>query len=818
MIANLPIAVTWGLQATPLFLLAGLLALFLRRGSAAQRHFVWTLAVVGALFLPLVALIAPRVAVPLLPAAPVSRVSGTIPLPGAPATRIPAQSAAAVEDPRGREPGSASPVLRSARLDAPPIHVFWGAGAVAFAGLLLVSLATMAIRARRATTITTGTLARELDALCRTLGIRRTVRLIVRDHAMPMTWGIRNPVVLLPAEAEAWSPARRRAVLLHELAHVQRGDWLTQLAARVACVIYWWHPLAWVAARRLRVERELACDDLVLTHGAYPADYAHDLLEIARGMRASPSTALAGVAMARPSQLAGRLLAVLDVSRARRPMSRRWAISGATVGALIIVPVAGLRAVRAAPLEQPSLAGPLLVVETPLAKPLPPESTSLRPTAGPPVQQSRETLCDWSRRGESHSSSTNINDDRATLRIMVDECELYVRTRGKVEFADDERDVARLDSDGFFQIEERRGGERRRVDIDRQGGGLERRWYVNGREQAWQAGAADWLHGALLAMFRRTSFGAEERARRIYSASGKQGLLAESELLLSSSAITTYYTLLLERERLTSTEARRLADLAGERISSSSGLSTVLTKLLQNTGPDEATRASIIRSAGRISSSSGRAEVLVAAAETAPLTPPLAEAVLETAAGISSSSEKGRVLVTVGERLPADRALPAGYVSVASDISSSSEKGRVLVHLIERDRLAPERLVSVLDVARTISSNSELGRVLRTVVGRHRLEAQTRPAFFRAVRQLSSASEQEAVLRAAVQRDPDTATVAEVIDAARVISSSSSRANVLVAVATGGFLSSDELRRAYREAALGISSTSERARVLEAMP
>lgn len=823
---HLPTVVTWGLQATPLFLLAGLLALFLRRGSAAQRHFIWTLAVMASLFLPIVALIAPRVAVPLLPASDGRTVGRTASTTGATVPR-----GGADEGTVDLVGGPLPDLPSQARVDFPRIAVIWGAGAVVFGGLLLISLAATAARARKATLVTAGALAWELDDLCRTLGVRRAVRLVVRDGgAMPMTWGFRSPVVLLPRAAEHWPPSRRRAVLLHELAHVQRCDWLTQLAARLACVLYWWNPLAWIAARQLRVERELACDDLVLIHGAPAADYASDLLEIARGMRSSHLTVLVGVGMARPSQLAGRLLAVLDRSRARRPMSRRLALSGTMAGLAVLLPTAGLRAVHQsderrmdgvpdARLES----GLHPATETPTVEPPVRQSPrpSIRLSASPSVPLSSRpsnTLCDWSRRGESHSSSTNINDDRATIRLVVDDCELYVRSRGKVEFSDDERDVTGLEADGFFEIEERRRGERRRVEVDRQGAGLERRWYVNGREQAWQSGAADWLHGALLAMFRRTSFGAEERARRIYAASGKQGLLTESEHLFSSSAITTYYTLLLERERLTSAEARHLADLAGERISSSSGLTTVLTKLVQNTGPDEAARATIIRAAGRISSSSGRAQVLVAAAETAPLTPPLAEAILETAAQISSSSEKGRVLVTVGERLPVDRALPASYVSVASDISSSSEKGRVLVHLVERDRLAPERLVSVLDVAQTISSSSELGRVLRTVVARHRLDAVTRPAFLRAVRRLSSSSEQEGVLLAVVRHDPDAATVAEIIDAAQVISSSSARANVLVAVATGGLLTSDALRRAYRDAALEISSTSERARALAAMP
>lgn len=79
----------------------------------------------------------------------------------------------------------------------------------------------------------------------------------------------------------------------------------------------------WLAATRLREERERACDDQVLRSGAKPSAYATHLLEIARGLRAARATALASVAMARPAQLATRLIDVLDPRRRRDTLSPR---------------------------------------------------------------------------------------------------------------------------------------------------------------------------------------------------------------------------------------------------------------------------------------------------------------------------------------------------------------------------------------------------------------------------------------------------------------------------------------------------------------
>jgi len=81
----------------------------------------------------------------------------------------------------------------------------------------------------------------------------------------------------------------------------------------VACALYWPHPGVWMVARRLRIERELACDDRVLTAGTQPRDYAGHLLEIAYSLGGGRAPALA-VTMARPRQLEGRMLAVLDES------------------------------------------------------------------------------------------------------------------------------------------------------------------------------------------------------------------------------------------------------------------------------------------------------------------------------------------------------------------------------------------------------------------------------------------------------------------------------------------------------------------------
>ncbi|MGH7574653.1 MAG: M56 family metallopeptidase, partial [Longimicrobiales bacterium] len=142
-----------------------------------------------------------------------------------------------------------------------------------------------------------------LRRLCAELGIERRVKLLEGDAAaMPLTWGVLRPVVLLPASTAQWPAARLEAVLRHELAHVRRFDVLTQLIAEIACALHWFNPLVWLVAKRLRIEREMACDDDVIASGSPPADYAADLVELARSLRPAPAT-YAAIAMARPAHL-----------------------------------------------------------------------------------------------------------------------------------------------------------------------------------------------------------------------------------------------------------------------------------------------------------------------------------------------------------------------------------------------------------------------------------------------------------------------------------------------------------------------------------
>jgi beta-lactamase regulating signal transducer with metallopeptidase domain len=332
---------------------------------------VWTLAVVALLALPLVQLVAPplplvafdaaRLTTPPHPARAPSREAGArasgahAALPsltrgaatlvgGLPASGTP--SGAPV-------PASAwSPAASSATI-AGALAWIWALGAAFvlgsfFAGRL--ALARLARGGRPVEDASWHALASEVAA---SLGVGRAFRLLVTpETATPMTWGTWRPVLLLPETASSWSLAQRRAFLVHELAHLARFDCAIQQLAQIACALYWFHPGAWYAAHRLRVEREQACDDRVLADGARASDYATQLLDAVRsGRGASRLVSASSAAMAAPSSLHQRVRALLDARADRRALTRRGMVASGAVALALVTFVASL-APKAPPAAQ----------------------------------------------------------------------------------------------------------------------------------------------------------------------------------------------------------------------------------------------------------------------------------------------------------------------------------------------------------------------------------------------------------------------------------------------------------------------------------
>ncbi|MBM4087106.1 MAG: M56 family metallopeptidase, partial [Planctomycetes bacterium] len=347
-------------------LAAAALTLLLRHASAAFRHLVWFLALASLLVLPILSAALPAWRVPILPpVVPAPLSAEDVSRAGSPAT-VPDEGSgqrdalrtiadfqkSAIPALGVQEDGENARFAPAARLrPLPPcdwaigVLGLWGIGMVGAVGVLLMGTARVWRLTRQSTAITEPVWSSLLNELAST----RRVRLLGSEQALiPMTWGVWRPVILLPSGAGDWPAERRRVVLTHELAHVRRLDYLTQTIAWFACALHWFNPLAWFALRRMRVEREQACDDYVLNAGLKPSDYASHLLDIVRSLRPLRASSIAAVAMARPSRLGRRVEAVLDIRRSRRAATRSLVLLAAAVALCILIPLGTLRPVAKA--------------------------------------------------------------------------------------------------------------------------------------------------------------------------------------------------------------------------------------------------------------------------------------------------------------------------------------------------------------------------------------------------------------------------------------------------------------------------------------
>lgn len=193
--------------------------------------------------------------------------------------RAVAEPAVAASGATGAQTGSIG--ATSAAIDW--LVVAYAAGALAVFLRFAIGAVLAHRMVRRAVPITESADGEGLRAVARAaarVGRPVDVRMSTEIEA-PAVTGIVAPVVLVPMSSRTWREARWESVLLHELAHVAAFDLAIQALASIACSLHWFNPLAWVAMRRLRLERELAADDAVLRAGTKASSYAQDLLAVA---------------------------------------------------------------------------------------------------------------------------------------------------------------------------------------------------------------------------------------------------------------------------------------------------------------------------------------------------------------------------------------------------------------------------------------------------------------------------------------------------------------------------------------------------------
>ena len=493
-------------------------AWLLRRASARARHGLWAATLLGALVMPVLSLTLPGWSLPLLPslhgASPQSEnehYTGVMLLPGPTITESPPVAGLQPE----RQEGALEVDKNLGRVAAgwwsQPnwsliLLAVWVLGALLVVLRLAHGLGRLRAGPGAAAAARGPGTRRLLERLIPDLGLQRPVRVLRSEHLdVPITWGWLRPVALLPAASDTWSSERRRIVLLHELLHVRYADWPVQVAAQLACALYWFHPLTWLAARRLQVEREQACDESVLVRGTRPSEYATHLLEIAGAMAPGAASPAMGLSMAHRRELERRLLTMLN---RRRPIRRTFLpVAGAILCmSALVVSVSAVEPWRAPEPPAPPTPASLALPATPeAAAPVlmpPPVAAVLAVTSPTPavpagvVSNFHGTV--HNRNGDylrvGHEGSDFVLekvDGDFKLRLQMEEPET-------VEFSRDHSEIVRMGRRASVLIKTSTEDTWQRLEITRDGeGDLRHDWTVNGEERAFNDEGREWLGLAL---------------------------------------------------------------------------------------------------------------------------------------------------------------------------------------------------------------------------------------------------------------------------------------------------------------------------------
>jgi beta-lactamase regulating signal transducer with metallopeptidase domain len=909
------------------FLILGIAALVVaawRKSSASARHVVWTAAVGATIALPLLAALTPKWSSPALafrlPAVstPVAEraVSAPIDLPAirdgndavssATVSRNPSLPEVATSrnetiTPTGNEAIASAPtaavspvpsVEPMTREAAPTIDwaviasldwkriasLIWLAGFVAVLLPILVAQLRLRRIASAAHVLRGGKWMATLSRARSTGRISRHVTLLESDDAaMPMTWGVFSPVLLLPTGADEWPEWKRRNILLHELAHVERFDCLTQLVSQIACALYWFNPLVWVAARRMRVERELACDDRVIGAGSRPSDYAGHLLDVARSLRPARATAHAAIAMARPSQLAGRLGAVLDRDRNRANASMRFRVivAAATLG--VLGPVASFTPWVAEAAEAPSARFSETAASSPnsIATPrastaaytashatqLPPVAISAKAATSPlaqtlqvlastpslfastaggivpiikAVQSSDASLgvvattpvstqqqgC-WEGR-KDRSTHINTNDDdspyrRTTVRFSSGDCSLELRADGNFTLRSDLSDVATLDRGGLVTVEERDGSTTRRMEIRQGDGGLEHLYFVNGRSAPYTPEARAWLASTLLAVERRTAFAAKTRVPQLFQAGGARRVLEEVSLMGSDYAKSAYLSVLLRQDyNLDAATLTRIVQQATREMSSDYYLAEVFNRVGSQPRADAGTWRAFAEAANGMKSDYYKAQLIGNVLSRDRLDAATVATLLRASSSIKSDYYQAETLKKMSKRYAVTAQTRPYYVAALASISSDYYKQEVLSFLNSDEPLDAATTTAVLSSISDMKSDYYKSEALKTIAKRGRIDATSRNEYFAAIQSIGSDYYKHQALNSVLAVRPLTREMVAAVLAVAPSLKSDYELSGLLSSLVSIFPIDDSLRPAYDRAVDAIGSDYYRGAALNA--
>ncbi|MBD3402986.1 hypothetical protein GF420_08820 [candidate division GN15 bacterium] len=697
------------------------------------------------------------------------------------------------------------------------------------------------------------------------IGNSRPVRVRVTDSLVsPAATGFRTGTILLPKRLmNQLTAGELDTILLHELTHLSRRDDWCRLGEQFILSLWFFHPLLHWLVRRIDLQREIACDDAVVVHTRRPAAYARTLAKLVEMSNGQAPLALSPGAVLSKKHIFARFAMLLNSKRGRsRPMSRSRltatvvAVLAAFILALqvpsvVAVPKAefsldevlaridGSATTSVAQGEEPDYAEshansePVFYAAEPEPDPEPgaprsrwvpstpsvPSVPAVPSVPSPPsapsalragvVSDIRDAISDI-----GHSISRSIDGSHVRISYHDDGHRVSVEYDGEIEFGDDDRSVVAITDDGYLEIEERRGRDRKRLLIEPTRDGLDYLYYEDGRAAEFDSEAQEWAGDLIEQVIRESGIGAEKRVERIREEDGVEGVLEEISRIESDYVKRIYVDALLESGPLSDSETDDLIELGTRQIDSDYEKAELLIAIADHRGPDFAVTETFVDATASISSDYETRRVLSAVVLDREVPSEVVEGVLEIAAEMDSDYEKAELLIDMSPHIGTDTGHLRAYLTALRGLDSDFETRRVLNALGLRDDLEPELAEIVLEVAMDMDSDFEKAELLIDMAAMSGDDEKLMGMYLDATATISSDYEQRRVLSAlSFGRHTNPRLISQVLDMLEVMDSDYDKAEYLTHVAAICWEDSS-LRLDYIRACAAIGSDYDRKRAL----
>ena len=753
------------LKGLVLIAIAAIASYFLRKRSAASRHAVWTAAVIGHLALPVFGAVVPDWRIPLVATPKWAEAPVATPTPDADPVQSEAVAASTANDQGELERASNDGQLAAAPVESSEpagesrwpltviLGIMWLAGTVLVLLRLAVGTWKVGRLAKTGDRVDDGEWLSLTQRIANRLGITRPLTLLRGDRlAIPVTWGVVYPAVLLPPDASEWTEERRRFVLVHEMAHVKRFDALTQLVAQITIALLWFDPFLWYAAHRMRVEREHACDDYVLREGTTPSLYAGELLEMVQSIGSSSrdhaAPAFAALAMARRSEFEGRMLAILDKRHDRSTLGRGIAIA-ASIGLVILaLPLAAFK-----PFASASAINQRVFISAP------------KPAAKSSINRLSEIACDSVMKIPVTESNrtlwthnhvlTDESDRRTILEHLSYRPGRCVQTIIEGDATIEADRLVSLAPGAHAYLREVSDVENRMLRIEpAQGGQFAYSGTVQGASASFDDEMQAWVNRTLETALRETAIDARERVARWMTRGGVDRALLQIGRINSVSARRTHYEALIAtspgRPALQAVRAHALRWLS----ESESDRSQVMRALdaLGIPAP-KADRSELNRVLGESETGGDSASALRQYGSSDD--PAMILMALQGAAELSSDEDRRVLLTTIAPKAlgKKDATLRKAFFDASAQFTSDGDLRVLYTSILTYAQADPEITLAILTgVQKQMTSDEDKRVTLTGVISQKLLKTDgIRRAFMNAARSIDSDSDFAALMQAALR-------------------------------------------------------------------